>query len=432
MTSFPDTGDDPPPDEDEWGGPEGWESPIPDAVDLVVESGAMLAVFAAEQYRRAEWMRREALADAARHGYQLTEVIERSVRLELAAALSITEYSAGALLAQADALVNRYPAVLAVLGRAGITHRHATELATALDGVEPEFRERLLTPALALAELLPVGTFRRKLRALVDTVRAVTLTERHEHALVARRVVLETVEDGMAWLHQYLPAVEAHAGYSRLTAQAKILAARPGETRTLDQLRADVLGDLLIDGVTDTLPPDARGIRATVAVTVPALALQGADPDGIATVEGIGPIPMSRARELCGGAHGWMRVLTHPETGIVLSVGRKRYRPPPQLARLVRWRAENCMAPGCRIPAARCELDHTLAWHHGGPTALTNLTPLCTGHHTVKHHGRWRVEQIEGSGGAILWTSPTGRHYRVQPERHTPTFTTTADAPPPF
>ncbi len=199
--------------------------------------------------------------------------------------------------------------------------------------MEPEFRDRLLGPAVALAETHPVGTFRRKLRSLVETVRAVTLGERHERALAQRRVVLEPAEDNMAWLHQYLPAVEAQAILGRLTGQAKVLAAQPDETRTLDQLRADVLCDTLIDGVADSLPPEARGIRATVAVTVPVLALLDSDREdgGIATVEGVGPIMIGRARELCGGAKGWMRVLTHPETGIVVSVGRDRYRPPPEL-----------------------------------------------------------------------------------------------------
>jgi hypothetical protein len=53
-------------------------------------------------------------------------------------------------------------------------------------------------------------------------------------------------------------------------------------------------------------------------------------------VEGIGPIPLPVARELAGGAAGWTRVLTHPETGMVLSVGRDQYRPPAALARLVK------------------------------------------------------------------------------------------------
>ena len=127
-----------------------------------------------------------------------------------------------------------------------------------------------------------------------------------------------------------------------------------------------------------------------------------------------------------------MRVLTHPETGIVVSVGRDRYRPPPELRRLVRWRAETCMAPGCNIPAARCEIDHNVAWEHGGTTSLGNLAPFCKGHHIVKHHGDWCVEQIQGSGGAMMWTSPSGRQYRVEPERRTPVFIPAADGPPPF
>ena len=409
--------------------------PVPDAVGRVVEIAEMVSVFVADQYRQIEWMRREQLADAARLGHQLTEVIERSVRLELAAALSITEFSAGTLIAQADALVNRYRPVLDALGGARITQRHATELAAALDAVEPEFRGGLLAPALELAETHPVGTFRRKLRELIEAVRAVTLAERNERALAQRRVVLETVEDAMAWLHVLVPAVEAHAIHARLTATAKVLAGQPEESRSLDQLRADVFGDILIDGVPGTLPPEARGIRATVAVTVPVLALLDPDGDGdagVATVQGVGPIPIDRARELCGAADGWMRVLTHPETGIVLSVGRDQYRPPPKLRRLVRWRAETCMAPGCNIPAARCQIDHNVAWEHGGDTALSNLTPFCQGHHTVKHHGRWCVEQIAGSGGAVLWTSPTGRQYRVEPERRVPVFVPAAEGPAPF
>ena len=360
----------------------------------------MMAVFAAQRLVRVDAMRCDALADAERHGRVLSEVIDRSVRLELAAALRITEYAAGELLGMAEALVHRYPGVLDSLSAARMTERHAAVLVDAVDQVEPEFHDLILPQAVALAEAEPVGTFRRLLRALIDTVRVVTLAERHQAALEARRVVVEPAVDGMAWLHELVPAVEAHAIYERATAIAKVLAAVEGETRTLDQLRADVLCDLLIDGDTTAHPAEARGIRATVAVTVPALAML-ADNDGAvgsdpAVVEGIGPIPIARARELCGGAAGWMRILTHPETGMVLSVSRDQYRPPPALRKLVRWRADRCMAPGCNVPATRCQIDHSIAWEHGGFTCLSNLCPLCQGHHTVKHHGGWTVTQIDG------------------------------------
>ncbi|MET0811854.1 MAG: DUF222 domain-containing protein [Microbacterium sp.] len=404
------------------------EPPIPDAVDLVVEVDAMVSVFAAQRYRRIEALRREMLDDAWGQGSRMTDVMERSVRLELASALRVTEAAAGRLIADAEALVHRYPAVLDSLSEARITPRHATDVVELLDPVEPEVREALIPVAVALAESLPVGTFRRKLRARVDAARVVSLPVRYDEAVRARRVVIEVAEDGMSWLHAFVPTVEAHAIHDRLTRMGKAMAGRragdpDADPRSLDQVRADIVCDLLIDGGRD-LPAVARGIGASVVVTVPALSLLDADGEGdsYATVEGLGPIPIERARVLCGGADGWMRVLTHPETGMVLSVGRERYSPPPALAKLVKWRAERCMAPGCGVPASRCQIDHNLAWEHGGHTALANHAPLCQGHHTVKHHGRWCVEQIEGSGGSIRWTSPTGRTYVVDPERRVPVF----------
>ena len=349
-------------------------------------------------------------------------------------------------------------------------------------------RERVAVRAVELAEELPVGSFRRALRRLLDTEESATLTQRYAGAVEDRRVIVEPAADGMAWLHALLPAVEAHAIHARLTAMGKAITGRtathpvsgsgsgspgaadtdsrpaapgapgdagtfgegaggdgvPGETeprdpRSLDQVRADILGDLLIDGDVSALAPQARGIRATVTVTVPALALLAQDDTdrhtqslAPATVEGIGPIPLRTAKELCGGEESWTRVLTHPETGMVLSVGRTHYRPPPALRKLIRWRAEKCMAPGCAIPASRCQIDHNIAWEHGGHTSLDNHAPLCQGHHTIKHHGGWTIQHLHG--GTILWTSPTGRQYLVKPERPTPTFRPTtatdrSDAP---
>lgn len=406
----------------------------PDDVDLVVEVSDMMAIFAADRFRRVSDFASTAMADAARHGRTLTEVVVRGIRLELAAALRITEYAAGEMLGMADALVHRYSAVLDSLGRANMTERHAQIIVAAVDSVEPQLRDQVLARAIALAEAESVGSLRRGLARLVETLRAETLAERHETSSRERRIVVEPAHDAMAWVHALVPAVEAHAIHGRLTAVATVLGARDDETRTLDQLRADAFCDLLIDGEAPAHPAEARGIRATVVVTVPVLALLNDDLavggiDGVEppSIEGVGPIPIGRARELCGGADGWMRVLTHPETGMVLSVGRDQYRPPAALRRLVRWRADRCMAPGCEMPAARCQIDHTIAWEHGGETSLANTAPMCQGHHTVKHHGGWCVRQVPGTGGALEWTSPSGRRYVVRPERRVPVFVPSAD-----
>ncbi|WP_349425761.1 DUF222 domain-containing protein [Microbacterium sp. LWS13-1.2] len=412
---------------------------FPDELDLVVEAATMMTVLAAQRLERIDAMRREALRDATRNGRVLTEVVERGVRLELAAALRITEHAAGELLTFAEAMVHSYPAVLVSMERAQITEVHAQILVAAVNELEPEFRAQVLESGIVLAESEAVGTFRRKLRTLIDKVRSATLTERYERAVTRRRIAVEPDDGGMGWLHVYAPMVAIHAAVSRVTAMAKAMKVRDGETRTLDQVRADVVLDLLIDGATEIHPDHARGARATVFVTTPVLALlhdsdasraaAGIDPP---VVEGIGPIPLPVARELAGGASGWTRVLTHPETGMVLSVGRDQYRPPPALQKLVKWRADRCMGPGCGMPASRCDVDHNVDWALGGHTELTNLAPLCEGHHTVRHHTDWSIEQVPGSGGAIRWTSPSGRHYLVKPERAVPVFRSTESSDAPF
>lgn len=432
---------------------------VAEALDAVVDVDRAITGLVSDRFVAVMAWREQTLLSAAEDRWASPDMVARSMRLELAAALRITEYSSAVMIAHAEALQDRYSLAGVALRDGRITERHAAVLIELLDTVEPELRAGLVSRAVALAEELPLGAFRRELRKLVDAVRAVTLELRHREALTQRRIAVEPATDGMAWLMALMPAVEAHAIYERVTAIAKTVqvadkhaataevqkAEREGsvpddkaQVRTLNQARADVFGDLLIDGMTDHLPPEARGIRASVVVTVPVLALldestNAGDPP---VVEGIGPIPLSRAKDLCGGAEGWMRVLTHPETGMVLSVGRDRYRPPKSLADLVKWRADRCLAPGCGVPASRCQVDHNLAWEDGGHTGLTNHAPFCQGHHTLKHHGGWQVIQIPGSGGAIQWTSPAGRHYVVKPERRVPVFTaqqpTAEPEPPPF
>jgi hypothetical protein len=53
------------------------------------------------------------------------------------------------------------------------------------------------------------------------------------------------------------------------------------------------------------------------------------------------------------------------------------YRPSRALQHLIRARNRRCTAPGCDRPAARCDLDRTLAWDQGGITCECDLAPSC-------------------------------------------------------
>ena len=53
------------------------------------------------------------------------------------------------------------------------------------------------------------------------------------------------------------------------------------------------------------------------------------------------------------------------------------YRPPPSLWHLIQTRNQRCTAPGCRMPAAKCDDDHTVPFEKGGRSCECNLGPQC-------------------------------------------------------
>jgi hypothetical protein len=71
-------------------------------------------------------------------------------------------------------------------------------------------------------------------------------------------------------------------------------------------------------------------------------------------------------------------------------------------------RDQTCRAPGCRLPAARCDLDHTVQYPDG-PTAAHNLACLCRHCHRKKHQAGWTAGL--DPGGDLTWTTPTGHTY---------------------
>jgi hypothetical protein len=90
------------------------------------------------------------------------------------------------------------------------------------------------------------------------------------------------------------------------------------------------------------------------------------------------------------------------------------YRPPRSLRHLIEIRQRTCTFPGCRRPATRTDLDHTIPYDQGGRTCQCNLAPLCRRHHQAKQAPGWRLEQPEP--GIMTWTLPHRRTYTTQPD----------------
>jgi hypothetical protein len=115
-------------------------------------------------------------------------------------------------------------------------------------------------------------------------------------------------------------------------------------------------------------------------------------------IEGFGPIARVTAeRLLCDCELG--RVVMRGKSEI-LDYGRQTRTVPRRLRRLVVIRDEYCLYPGCRAPAAWCDVHHLVHWLHGGETNVDNLALLCRRHHVACHEGAWKLAR--GPDGLTL------------------------------
>jgi hypothetical protein len=354
------------------------------------------------------------------------QIARRTIVTETACLTRTAERTIDHQLEEARFLASCAPATFDALAAGDISYRHATTLLDQLRTVPDEQQAAFEEKVLPVAKSLPVGRFRDQARRLRERLHPETIVIRTKNALADRRTYWEPAHDGMAWLHWYGTAEQTKAAWERITGMAASLRklGDPSDTdsidgtetdadipsRTLEQLRADVTAGLLLNGVTPT--GLGAGIRGSVMVTVSVMTLLGLD-ENPATLEGYGPISPDAARRIAGNASSFTRILTHPETGVMLSVGKEQYTVTTGMRKVLRVRDETCRFPGCSRPAVKSDIDHTQDWQYDGLTDCDNLAHLCEGHHRLKHLSQWSV--MQEPGGILVWTSPGKRTYRTDP-----------------
>jgi hypothetical protein len=315
-------------------------------------------------------------------------------------------------------------------------------------------------------EILPAagqqttGQLRAKAGRAVLAVDPEAAIRRREEAQNDPRVRRWQEDAGTAALAGYgLPPADVLQADQRITDGALRLrdAGLPG---SLEELRARAYLDILLGQ--DSAPPagqrrpqDAppfpgpQRLAARVNLAVPLLTQFGlaAEPG---TVAGYGPVDPALARKLAtlAAAHPVSRFcvtvtgadgraighgcvpgrppdLSPASSGFTVMVSplagqdcdhrhqEAAYQPSRKLRHLIWARSPTCCAPGCRRPAARCDLDHTVPYDQGGRTCECDLAPLCRHHHRCKQAEGWRLEQP--SPGIMRWTTPAGRRYHLRP-----------------
>ena len=288
----------------------------------------------------------------------------------------------------------------------------------------------------------------------------------------------------MATLIAELADVDAHRIHRRLTAiaagvQADAAADGSHEPRTRDQLRADILTDLLVGTpqpatITPEPPAGAPGRGAAVPGSPATTALHDPLHPESPMLHAESPDAPPGVRDASSGVpHAEIQVIVtldallglaedpaevpgwpHPRRGRSRAAATDaggRGSPMPRggdgdrdsglrarasLARLVRAREPHCRFPGCRQPATRCDLDHAVPWPHGATTAA-NLGPLCRRHHNLKTHMPWDLDPTVESNAdprshPSSHPSSTDPHGSASGWRwHTPAGFTIIDRPDP-
>ena len=405
-----------------------FEADLVEPADAVVSDGpawsgyapdGLLATVLAEQSGGSEFERLERIGAwekliAWAQAHQVREIADylgsttedvESATAEVGCMLRVAARTAAARVGTAVDVSRRLPAVRAALAAGEISLPAARILADETTHLPVREARSVADAVLDRAGEQTPGQLRAAVRRAVLRADPDAVQRRCEQATRQRGVWLQDEPDGMATLYARLPAADAVGCYAVLDEYARRASGpdRPG----MDARRADTLVDLICGA-------DPGRVTVQVRVAVPAGTLLGID-DTPGELAGYGAIPADAARRIA--AEGtWRRLLTDPASGGLLDVGMTRYKPPQSLAEHVITRDQTCRGPGCRVPAHRCDLDHTEPFNPEagtGPTSEHNLGPECRTHHQLKQRPGWNLTQA--GDGTFTWRTPSGHTYTTRP-----------------
>ena len=330
---------------------------------------------------------------------------------EIGTALCWTRHRAGNELSLALELYEGLPDVWQSLLKGRIDGPQARTFAYNTEHLEADTARRIADQLLDQAPGWTTGQLHARLRRLCLETNPDEAADRYSESLEERKIILSANPNGTANLSGYqLPPDRANhiAGLiNRIALRLKT----KDETRSMDQLRADIYLDLL-SGNRHHHGTHADASRGVVDITVNLQTLIGlAEEPG--EIPGWGPVVSDLARQIADQQQDseWRYTVVDRE-GAVVADGVTRRRPTASQRRNVEAKHRSCVFPGCRMPARQCDLDHRRAWAQGGRTSCGNLAPLCRHHHQLKDHG-WQL--VLNHAGQHKWISPLGHTYSNHP-----------------
>ena len=336
---------------------------------------------------------------------------------EIALALGVSEATADARVRDAERLATVMTATLAVMRDGQLSFGKGRALVRATANVGPEVARAVEAIVLPEAAGLTEPEIRHRCEELIVELDAAGAAERHQRAKKTRTVKRWSEADGMGSLHVFSTAQDIATIWEAITALADNARGGAEDDRPLDARRVDVLVDMCADVLAagewrGRRLTERQGRRPHVQVLMPFAALLGGD--SACELVGHGPISAAQARDIAADAT-LSRLVCDPLSGQLLDYGETRYEPSPHLKRFVMARDQRCIAPGCRVPATRCQIDHRVPFRLGDATGADNLGSPCQHHHVAKDGGGFDLRKDEN--GDYVWTTPLGRTYRRRATR---------------
>ena len=326
---------------------------------------------------------------------------------EIRAALVLTRRAADTDLGFALDLKEGLPRLWAQLEAGTIDPRRARTIVHGVTHLDRDVAVNVTDTILVEASGLTTGQIAARLSRMCIAVDPHDAERRYTIAVADRRVVLEQTVSGTGnLLGLELPADRITSIAKHINRVARSLR-RKGESRTMDQLRADIYLDLL-EG-TDAARHGTRSKHAGVVDIQVGLETLAGLAEAPGELKGFGPVIADIARQVTAQQAGarWQYTVTAADGTI--HAGTTRRRPTAEQRRTVEAAYPTCVFPGCRMPAANCDLDHRIPYAQGGPTDVRYLAPACRHDHRIRHQGGWRYTRLPD--GRHEWRSRLGHTY---------------------
>jgi len=352
-------------------------------------------------------------------GYpQRWEDASDSASAEVRAALHLTRRASDNEVALALVLHRRLPRLAEMLESGSLDVRRAYTIESATIHLTDARAQAVLDEIAGVAPELTTGQLRARIQKLCIDVDPDEAQDRYERSVADRRVAIEATENGTANLLGLDLPPDTAAAIRRFIHSTAMSLRGKDESRTMDQLRADVYMDLL-QGIMPSAcdAPSANG-AGTVEIICDIATLTGlADHPG--ELSGYGPVIADIARQIALRQQDsdWRYTMMN-DTGQPVHVGTTSRRPTTTQKRRIQARHRTCVFPGCRMPAIVCDIDHAVAVADGGETCECNLAPLCRHDHCVKHANGWTYAVLPDN--RVRWQSPLGHTYTTPPNRAPP------------